>query len=68
MTGPQLAEEEYSPQGVSSIGEAGAIDMTGVGEFKVCCLSTSAIFLILIHIFQCDFEKKRHIENIPVKT
>ena len=48
MTGPQLAEEEYSPQGVSSIGEAGAIDMTGVGEFKVCCLSTSAIFLIFV--------------------
>ena len=46
MTGPQLAEEEYSPQGVSSIGEAGAIDMTGVGEFKVCYLSRSFIFLI----------------------
>ena len=48
MTGPQLAEEEYSPQGVSSIGEAGAIDMTGVGEFKVCYLSRSFIFLIFV--------------------
>ena len=37
MTGPELAEEEYSPQGVSSIGEAGAIDMTGVAEYQVCC-------------------------------
>ena len=43
MTGPHLAEEEYwddnggdgGQQGVASIGEAGAIDMTGVGEFQV---------------------------------
>ena len=56
MTGPQLAEEEYSPQGVSSIGEAGAIDMTGVGEFKVCYPSTSAIFLIFV------FEKQTIIQ------
>ena len=59
MTGPQLAEEEYSPQGVSSIGEAGAIDMTGVGEFKVCYLSTSTIFFIFE---QYDFEKQTIIQ------
>ena len=49
MTGPELAEEEYSPQGVSSIGEAGAIDMTGVAEYQVCCQSTSAIVRIFLH-------------------
>ena len=44
MTGPHLAEEEYwdedggregGQKGVASIGEDGAIDMTGVGEFQV---------------------------------
>ena len=54
MTGPQLAEEEYSPQGVSSIGEAGAIDMTGVAEYQVCCQSTSAIVRIFLHTFNLD--------------
>ena len=48
MTGPELAEEEYSPQGVSSIGEAGAIDMTGVAEYQVSCQSTSAIVRIFL--------------------
>ena len=51
MTGPELAEEEYSPQGVSSIGEAGAIDMTGVAEYQVCCQSTSAIVRIFLQTF-----------------
>ena len=43
MTGPELAAEEHwdgGTQGVASIGEAGAIDMSGVAEYKVCCLST----------------------------
>ena len=48
MTGPHLAEEEYwdedggregGQQGVASIGEDGAIDMTGVGEFQVIFIS-----------------------------
>ena len=48
MTGPHLAEEEYwdedggregGQQGVASIGEDGAIDMTGVGEFQVISIS-----------------------------
>ena len=48
MTGPGLAQEEFwaddrdggagGAQGISSIGEAGAIDMTGVGEFQVGAL------------------------------
>ena len=49
MAGPHLAEEEYwsedrreeVAQGVASIGEAGAIDMTGVGEFQVYLLRTN---------------------------
>ena len=45
MSGPSLAEEETfwdengeregGQQGVASIGEDGAIDMTGVGEYQV---------------------------------
>ena len=58
MTGPELAEEEYSPQGVSSIGEAGAIDMTGVAEYQVSCSSTSAVFRISYTIFANRFRKK----------
>ena len=56
MTGPELAEEEYSPQGVSSIGEAGAIDMTGVAEYQVCC--QLANFCIFLKIFSMWFRKE----------
>ena len=59
MTGPHLAEEEYwdedgsregGQQGVASIGEDGAIDMTGVGEFQVSSISVlmSYIFYVLL--------------------
>ena len=59
MTGPHLAEEEYwdedggregGQKGVASIGEDGAIDMTGVGEFQVI-----SIRVLMSHIFYVLF-------------
>ena len=69
MSGPSLAEEETfwdengeregGQQGVASIGEDGAIDMTGVGEYQVgvCTLFLSLYtdLMIFCHLGLTEF-------------